>query len=90
MRAVIKLELDRIGKFRYQVVSMRQDKGNQVELESSFASRTEAERMHDVCYSKWGFLDTNFYLVDWQKQEVLRKHEVFENDYTKFFTKSNA
>lgn len=84
---VTRLTLDRQGKYRYQVLSMQVDKAQQVELESSFGSLTESQSMFDKCYSKWGILDQNFYLVDWQEQKILRKHEVFQNDYTKFFTR---
>lgn len=78
----MRLNLDRQGKFRYQVLSMLVDGEGQVRLESSFASQGQAENMFERQYSKWGFTDTNFYLVDWQEQKLLAKHEVFNNEYT--------
>lgn len=73
------------GKFRYQVLSMRIDNGFLIELESSFGSRTESEQVFKNAYSKWGLIDTNFYLVDFEESRVLAKHEVFDNGYTKLF-----
>lgn len=86
-KTVTQLILDRQGKFRYQVLSMHVDKAQQVELESSFGSLTESQDMFNKCYSKWGLTDQNFYLVDWQSQKILSKHEVFQNEFTRFFTR---
>ncbi len=76
------LTLDRIPQYRYAVLSMRQDRGGQVELESSFVSEGQARLMFERQYSKWGFTDTNFYLVDWQTQKVLLCHQTFTSKYT--------
>lgn len=60
-------------KFNFAVLSVR--KGESVaELESSFATKEQAELMFERQYSKWGLSDTNFYLVDWQKQTILQEH----------------
>ena len=78
----MKLNLDKMAKFRFAVLSMRADNGNNVELESSFDSETTASLMFERQYSKWGFSDQNFYLVDWQNKAVLQSHEVFQNEFT--------
>ena len=63
-------------KFPYAVLSVR--KGQDVaELESSFWLQSKAEDMFSSQYSKWGLPDTNFYLVDWDKQTILKTHEVW-------------
>jgi hypothetical protein len=51
------------------------------ELESSFESQGTAENMFERQYSRWGLTDTNFYLVDWQKQTILKSHEVWTSHY---------
>lgn len=68
--------LDRAPKFRYAVLSVRKDAGT-AELESSFASLGYAQGLFERQYSKWGFTDTNFYLVDWDTKAVLQTHVVF-------------
>jgi len=80
----MRLNLDRAAKYRYAVLSMRLDGGNTVELESSFADQVEACRMFDNQYSKWGLTEQNFYLVDTQEQKLLKEHEVFTNEFTRF------
>ena len=82
----MRLQLDKVPRFRYAVLSMLEDAGPQVTLESSFVDNWKADSMFDSQYSKWGFEDTNFYLVDWQEQRLIRKHEVFVNDWTAIIT----
>jgi len=43
-----------------------------------FAVLSVEKEMFERQYSKWGLADTNFYLVDWQKQTVLKTHEVWQ------------
>ena len=76
----MRLNLDKKGKFRYQVLSMRKDTGANVELESSADSLGLIQGWFERQYSKWGFEDTNYYLIDWQEQKVLAKHETFTNE----------
>ncbi len=83
----MKLNLDKQPKFRFAVLSIRQDKASQVELESSFDREWEARSMFERQYSKWGFTDTNFYLVDWKLQSVMVEHEVFQNEYSRILHK---
>jgi len=83
----MRLLLDRQGKWQYQVLSMAVDGGNTVELESSADSLSDAQGLFDRQYSKWGLTTQNFYLVDWTEQKILAKHEVFENEFTRFLTR---
>ena len=78
----MRLNLDKAAKYRFAVLSMMEFQRDQVVLESSFDSETEARLMFDRQYSKWGLMDTNFYLVDWQEQKLLQAHQVFTNRYT--------
>jgi len=78
----MRLNLDKAAKFNYAVLSMREDGAGQVELESSFEDKATAESLFERQYSKWGLDSTNFYLVDWQEQKLLKVHQVFTNRYT--------
>ena len=63
-------------KFNFAVLSVH--KGSEIaELESSFLEAGVAQGYFERQYSKWGLTDTNFYLVDWQRQTVLQQHIVF-------------
>jgi len=69
--------IDRPPQFQFAVLSVERGQSMAV-LESSFESAGQAEGMFDRQYSKWGLANTNFYLVDWQKQTVLKTHEVWQ------------
>jgi hypothetical protein len=83
----MRLNLDKAARYQFAVLSMRADNGNNVELESSFESQVQAELMFERQYSKWGMTDQNFYLVNFSKNEVLKAHEVFKNEFTKVLSK---
>ncbi len=66
--------VDKIPLYNFAVYSLR-DGSDTIELESSFVSQGQGEGMFDRQYSKWGLTDTSFYLVDWDKQQVIREHK---------------
>jgi hypothetical protein len=69
--------VDKAPRLQFAVLSV--EKGSQVaNLESSFDSEAVAGSYFDRQYSKWGFADINFYLVDWQKQTVIKAHVVWQ------------
>ena len=68
--------VNEIPRFQFAVLSVR--KGQETaDLESSFENQEQAEGIFNRQYSKWGMPDTNFYLVDWMFQNVLKSHEVW-------------
>jgi len=69
--------IDKAPQFQFAVLSVRN--GQQAaELESSFDSEGLAANMFERQYSKWGLTDTNFYLVDWTAQRIIKAHEVWQ------------
>jgi hypothetical protein len=73
--------IDKPPIYRFAVVSVVRGSVS-AEMESSFEEQVIAESMFERQYSKWGLTDTNFYLVDWQKQTILKSHEVWQKNAT--------
>lgn len=68
--------IDKPPRYRYAVLSVSRG-SDTAELESSFDSESQAARLFDSQYSRWGLVDKNFYLVDWEKQTIIREHVVW-------------
>ena len=60
-------------KYRYAVLSVVRT-SQIAELESSCEAEGDADRMFRMEYSRWGLTDTNYYLVDWKEQRVIKSH----------------
>jgi hypothetical protein len=76
MQVIPATSIDKPPLYRFAVLSVARGQSIAI-LESSFESAGQAEGMFDRQYSKWGLTETNFYLVDWQKQTILKFHETY-------------